>query len=173
MGLYGDWRDSIGDDVITMQGRSLAWIITMETSFMNSKCNLEGCQSNACNFRCSKQPQSKYRSYIWFLITETSICSLFSLSRIWGSKPSLLLTWNGNSVCCGNKIVGRQHNANILYFTANCDRRGNNRNLKRVHTGRKQNILEQVSITLDISNAGQLKRSTHWHFFLFCQEAPT
>lgn len=37
------------------------------------------------------------------------------------------------AACFGNKIVGRQHNANILYFTANCGRRGNNRNLKRAH----------------------------------------
>ena len=58
-------------------------------------------------------------------------------------------------MCCGNKIVGRQHNAKILYFTANCGQRGNNRNLKRSHTGRKQNVLGSSfyhSGVLDVSN---------------------
>ena len=35
-------------------------------------------------------------------------------------------------------------------------RRGNNRNLKRSHAGRKQNKLEQVSITLDVQSKDQL-----------------
>ena len=30
--VVGVWRVGIGDEVITMQGRSPAWLITMETS---------------------------------------------------------------------------------------------------------------------------------------------
>ena len=66
------------------------------------------------------------------------------------------------------KTRGRQYNTNILYFTANCGWRGNNRGsqeglmLKRSpHTGRKQNMIIGASFyhsgQLDIWNSGQIK----------------
>ena len=75
------------------------------------------------------------------------------------------------------KTRGRQYNTNILYFTANCGWRGNNRGsqeglmLKRSpHTGRKQNMIIGASFyhsgQLDIWKSGQIKRSNSFAVFV-------
>ena len=75
------------------------------------------------------------------------------------------------------KTRGRQYNTNILYFTANCGWRGNNRGsqeglmLKRSpHTGRKQNMIIGASFyhsgQLDIWKSGQIKRSNSFSVFV-------